>query len=467
VTRLAAPTPGSRACSDQRRRRVRRPQPRLDPDRHRPPPARAARADAPLGAQSPAGPPSPGSPRRGERQGNRQAVPGHRGACPPGTGPRPPPWPARAPAARAAPSASPLPLAAVHRPATDLVAFSRPHPLAEQHRYCTAHAVEAASAGASRPAQVTLPRIGEPAQPMSIRYPCEQCGARFRRRSQGNSLLCPGCRERRDHAWPTAGLVPWLAAQYAEAYANLYAEHHAKAAPRTRDGRARAVRARARSRVLGELQRQHPDDYRRRYETELARACRIGAGRSAAGGSPARRAEGAVLARTRRARPAARSCQRRRPAAGVAWLTERYPDSAAEVFRAQAARLPFNPADRTQPGAARLPGPGPLTSSAACTRLSSKPATVQSMPEWPGCSVEAMAMPAKYGQPLDAHLLDPLHPHNGRQRPIDVTCRTLQLLPTCLPPSSPQVRRTISGTFQAGAVEREAIESVLGSRTYV
>jgi hypothetical protein len=58
-----------------------------------------------------------------------------------------------------------------NRPATDLVTFAPPHPLAgKQHRYCTAHAAEAASApGASltadRPAQLTFPGIGEPARP--------------------------------------------------------------------------------------------------------------------------------------------------------------------------------------------------------------------------------------------------------------------------------------------------------------
>jgi hypothetical protein len=58
-----------------------------------------------------------------------------------------------------------------NRPATDLVAFARPHPLAGQQRgYCPVHAVEAASApgatlATSRPAQLTLPGISEPAQP--------------------------------------------------------------------------------------------------------------------------------------------------------------------------------------------------------------------------------------------------------------------------------------------------------------
>jgi hypothetical protein len=60
-----------------------------------------------------------------------------------------------------------------NRPATDLVAFARPHPLAgQQHGYCPVHAVEAASTpGATlatrrpAPAQLALPGIGEPAQP--------------------------------------------------------------------------------------------------------------------------------------------------------------------------------------------------------------------------------------------------------------------------------------------------------------
>jgi hypothetical protein len=67
----------------------------------------------------------------------------------------------------------PCPWKRCDRPATDLIEFAPPHPLAGQQRgYCTAHAVEAslapgASLAGSRPApaQLTLPGIGEPAQP--------------------------------------------------------------------------------------------------------------------------------------------------------------------------------------------------------------------------------------------------------------------------------------------------------------
>jgi len=58
-----------------------------------------------------------------------------------------------------------------NRTATDLVVFARPHPLAGQQRgYCPIHAAEAAGApGATlaggRPAQLTLPGIGNPAWP--------------------------------------------------------------------------------------------------------------------------------------------------------------------------------------------------------------------------------------------------------------------------------------------------------------
>jgi hypothetical protein len=72
-----------------------------------------------------------------------------------------------------APQAQPgrCPWQRCNRPATDLAAFTAPHPLAgEQPGYCPIHAVEAASApGASlatrRPAQLTLPGIGDPARP--------------------------------------------------------------------------------------------------------------------------------------------------------------------------------------------------------------------------------------------------------------------------------------------------------------
>ncbi len=78
-------------------------------------------------------------------------------------GPQPPPPPGR--------RVRCCPWQRCNRPATDLVAFARPHPLAGQQRgYCTIHAVEAASApgatlAASRPAQPTLPGTEDPARP--------------------------------------------------------------------------------------------------------------------------------------------------------------------------------------------------------------------------------------------------------------------------------------------------------------
>jgi hypothetical protein len=185
---------------------------------------------------------------------------------------------------------------------------------------------------------------------MSTRYPCERCGTRFRRRSKGDSLLCPGCRERRDHASTLAygRARTWLAAHHAKAYANLYAEHHAKARAQDPDGPARAVRDRARSRVLGELQRQHPDDYRRRYEAELARAHAEleQADQQRAAALPAEPMVPYWQERDTLAQQHAHANAAARLRA-LLWLAERYPDSAAEVFRAQAARLPLNPADRT------------------------------------------------------------------------------------------------------------------------
>jgi hypothetical protein len=54
--------------------------------------------------------------------------------------------------------------------------------------------------------------------------------------------------------------------------------------------------------------------------------------------------------------------------------------------------------------------------------------------------------------------------HDGRQRPLDVTCgERCERFPTCLPRSSQQLRRQIAGTFQAGAVERDTIEALLAT----
>jgi hypothetical protein len=54
--------------------------------------------------------------------------------------------------------------------------------------------------------------------------------------------------------------------------------------------------------------------------------------------------------------------------------------------------------------------------------------------------------------------------HDGRQRPIDVTCGDrCERFPKCLPPSSSQLRQRIAGTFQAGAVERDTLEELLAT----
>jgi hypothetical protein len=54
--------------------------------------------------------------------------------------------------------------------------------------------------------------------------------------------------------------------------------------------------------------------------------------------------------------------------------------------------------------------------------------------------------------------------HDSRQRSIDVTCgERCESFPECLPPASPQVRGRISSMFQAGAVERDAIEALLAT----
>jgi hypothetical protein len=142
----------------------------------------------------------------------------------------------------------------------------------------------------------------------------------------------------------------WLAVEHAELYASLYTEHVAKARAQDPSGSATAVRNRARSRALGELQRRHYDDYRRRYEAELARA------------RADQRAdlEEAVQAATARVPywRQRRDQQRRHALAeqrahaiarlrALLWLADQHPDTTATLYRAQAARVPLNPADRT------------------------------------------------------------------------------------------------------------------------
>jgi hypothetical protein len=52
--------------------------------------------------------------------------------------------------------------------------------------------------------------------------------------------------------------------------------------------------------------------------------------------------------------------------------------------------------------------------------------------------------------------------HDGRQRPVAVTCcERCERFPACLPEASPQLRAQVVGTFRAGAVERDAIMTLL------
>ncbi len=54
--------------------------------------------------------------------------------------------------------------------------------------------------------------------------------------------------------------------------------------------------------------------------------------------------------------------------------------------------------------------------------------------------------------------------HDGRQRPVDVTCaRRCERFPKCMPPESTQLKDSIRGTLQAGAVERAAVVALLGT----
>jgi hypothetical protein len=163
-------------------------------------------------------------------------------------------------------------------------------------------------------------------------------------------VLCPGCRQRSATARPRAEARArhWLRAQHPEQYANLYAAHLAKARAEDPEGSATTVRDRARGRALGELQRSYRNDYRQRYEVELARAHteldqqaqQRQVDPSAAPRVPYWQERDALAQRHAHANAAARL-------RALLWLTERHPDSTAEVYRAQAVRLPLNPADRT------------------------------------------------------------------------------------------------------------------------
>ena len=52
--------------------------------------------------------------------------------------------------------------------------------------------------------------------------------------------------------------------------------------------------------------------------------------------------------------------------------------------------------------------------------------------------------------------------HDGRQRPVDVTCcERCERFPKCVPPASPTLRASIDGTLRAGEIEREAVAALL------
>jgi hypothetical protein len=54
--------------------------------------------------------------------------------------------------------------------------------------------------------------------------------------------------------------------------------------------------------------------------------------------------------------------------------------------------------------------------------------------------------------------------HDGRQRPVDVTCaERCERFPKCIPPTSPQAESKIASMLQAGAIERNAIETLLAT----
>jgi hypothetical protein len=54
--------------------------------------------------------------------------------------------------------------------------------------------------------------------------------------------------------------------------------------------------------------------------------------------------------------------------------------------------------------------------------------------------------------------------HDGRQRPLDVTCaKQCKRFPACLPPTSPQLKADIARMLQAGAVERDTVEKLLAT----
>jgi hypothetical protein len=188
--------------------------------------------------------------------------------------------------------------------------------------------------------------------PAAVEYPCERCGTRFARPSKRDSLLCPCCRAHRAHARDVAAgrARTWLAAEHAELFTNLCAEHVARARAEDPEGSATAVRNRARSRALGELQRRYRADYRRRYAAELARAHADQQADQEQATPPAEPRVPYWRQRHDHQQRQALAEQRAHATArlrALLWLADRYPDTTAALFQAQAARLPLNPADRT------------------------------------------------------------------------------------------------------------------------
>ena len=54
--------------------------------------------------------------------------------------------------------------------------------------------------------------------------------------------------------------------------------------------------------------------------------------------------------------------------------------------------------------------------------------------------------------------------HDGRQRPVAVTCcERCARFPACLPKASPQLRAEVASMFRAGAIERDAIKALLAT----
>jgi hypothetical protein len=179
-------------------------------------------------------------------------------------------------------------------------------------------------------------------------HPCDACGTRFKRRSKRHSLLCPDCRQRQRQTrhLATGRARTWLAAQHPELYQELYEQHITQARADDPYAQPVAVRNRARSRALGNLQRRYPDEYEQRYAAELARAHTEVQDEEPDDQQPVRPAVRVPYWQQRdpTAEQHAHATAQRR---ALLWLAKLYPDTTTQLYQAQAARLPLNPADRT------------------------------------------------------------------------------------------------------------------------